>query len=885
MLSSSLPAFFYRADCGVLTSTGMDAMADCGINGDSETPVTKPVILIVEDDAIIAAHHVQVLSSLGYTVLEPVATGEEAIGSVRAHKPDLVLMDIQLLGPMDGIETAGKIRAIADIPLVYITSYSDDVRLNQARVTEPYGYIVKPVESHELNATVRMALYKHALDRKLKASEEKYRDIFENSVTGLFRTTPSGQLIHANTALARMYGYTDSADMEKAGVSTWQLYADPEDRKRALSILAEKGTIENFEARHLRRDGTGFWVSITARTIRDDGGRVQSIEGAALDTTGRRQAEDAFQVMVRSMVGTTGLNSLHNITESVSSWLEADCVVIGELLPDRLSVKVISMLLEGKERPGFTYLLGGTPCGKVVEEGFTLYPDNAADLFPNSQTLADLHIRGYAGTPLRGISGEVIGILCVLSKNPLRPPPAMQEIMDIIAVKAAAEIGRSRGEAALRESEEQYRLLVENANDAIFLTEIQPNGMPDRFIMVNRVACQRSGYSYDELMQMSIRDLVVPDTSSKISDVGKKLLQDNRAVFEATHRRKDGTTFPVETSIHLFEMGGQRVSLTFSRDITERKATEAALRESELLLREVFDNANDAIFLLERTSAGPGKYLLVNEKAVRMLSYTKEELLTMSPRDIVPEEIQKKVMPAVIKKLLTDSHATFESAHRRKDGSIYPIEVSTHTFHYGGKDVDLSLVRDITERKQSEETLQKSEEKYRTLFESAGDIIFIHNREMRILAFNTFACERLGYTNQELQSMTIELVDSPEDTLHAPDRMARLVENGHLSFETRHRRKDGTLIPIMVSARMITWEGKPAVMSICHDITDLKRAEGALRQANRKLTLLSGITRHDINNQLTILIGFLTILEKKQNDPTIRKFFVKPILPPSGSLR
>ena len=186
-----------------------------------------------------------------------------------------------------------------------------------------------------------------------------------------------------------------------------------------------------------------FWVSITARTIRDDGSRVQSIEGTALDTTGRRQAEEAFQVMIMSMVGTTGLNSPHNITESVSSWLGADCVVIGEMLPDRQSVKVISMLLKGKERPGFTYLLEGLPCGKVVEEGFTLYPDNAADLFPNSKTLVDLHIRGYAGTPLRRISGEVIGIHCVLSKNHLRPPPSMQEIMDIIAVKAAAEIGRS----------------------------------------------------------------------------------------------------------------------------------------------------------------------------------------------------------------------------------------------------------------------------------------------------------------------------------------------------------------------------------------------------------------------------------------------------------
>ena len=174
--------------------------------------------------------------------------------------------------------------------------------------------------------------------------------------------------------------------------------------------------------------------------------------------------------------------------------------------------------------------------------------------------------------------------------------------------------------------------------------------MPGRFIMVNRIACQQSGYSYDEMMQMPIRDLVVPDTSSKISEVGKKLLRDNRAVFEVSHRRKDETIISVETSIHLFEMGGQRVSLTLSQDITERKAIAAALRESELLLREVFDNANDAIFLLERTSAGPGKYLLVNDKAVQMLGYTKEELLTMSPPGYCARRDPEKIMPAGDKK-------------------------------------------------------------------------------------------------------------------------------------------------------------------------------------------------------------------------------------------
>ena len=128
----------------------------------------KCSILVVEDEALLAANLVHTLSSLGYTVHKPVATGEDAIRAVKAQKPDLVLMDIELIGEMDGIVAAEKIRAIADIPIVYLTAYSDDLRLKQARLTEPYGYIVKPAHSRELHATIEMALYKHGLDRKLK---------------------------------------------------------------------------------------------------------------------------------------------------------------------------------------------------------------------------------------------------------------------------------------------------------------------------------------------------------------------------------------------------------------------------------------------------------------------------------------------------------------------------------------------------------------------------------------------------------------------------------------------------------------------------------------------------------------------------------------------
>jgi PAS domain S-box-containing protein len=147
----------------------------------------------------------------------------------------------------------------------------------------------------------------------------------------------------------------------------------------------------------------------------------------------------------------------------------------------------------------------------------------------------------------------------------------------------------------------------------------------------------------------------------------------------------------------------------------------------------------------------------------------------------------------------------------------------------------VAMYNDITERKEAEEALQESEEKHRLLFEAAGDVIFIHDKKARILAANTLACERLGYTHAELMSMTINQVDTQEEGPHAPERIARLMEQGHLTFETIHQCRDGSTVPTEVNARRIVWEGQPAMMSICHDITHRKLAEEELKYTVEKL--------------------------------------------------
>jgi two-component system, response regulator PdtaR len=128
----------------------------------------KPVIIIVEDEAIVANDIKETLISLGYTVPAIAKSGEIALEKVRQFMPDLVLMDIHLATEMDGVETAGQIHALYGLPVIYLTAYADKTLLDRAKVTEPYGYVIKPYDERELHSVIEMALYKHAIEREIK---------------------------------------------------------------------------------------------------------------------------------------------------------------------------------------------------------------------------------------------------------------------------------------------------------------------------------------------------------------------------------------------------------------------------------------------------------------------------------------------------------------------------------------------------------------------------------------------------------------------------------------------------------------------------------------------------------------------------------------------
>lgn len=252
-------------------------------------------ILIVEDE-IIAAKSLELrLRQLGYTVIGIVPSGEQAIQIAETATPALVLMDINLRGELDGIQTAEQIRARFGIPVIFTTSHDDDETLQRAKITEAFGYLVKPFETRELRNAIEMGLYKHAMECKLKESEARYRIISEliSDFAYSERVAPDGSLITEwiTDAVLNITGYTiEEISTLKSALSI----VHPDDQeifdKRTQALFAGKPSVDEF--RIITKRGDVRWLRDYARPVWDEHeNRVIRIDGAAQDITERRVAE------------------------------------------------------------------------------------------------------------------------------------------------------------------------------------------------------------------------------------------------------------------------------------------------------------------------------------------------------------------------------------------------------------------------------------------------------------------------------------------------------------------------------------------------------------------------------------------------------------------
>ena len=270
------------------------------------------------------------------------------------------------------------------------------------------------------------------------------------------------------------------------------------------------------------------------------------------------------------------------------------------------------------------------------------------------------------------------------------------------------------------------------------------------------------------------------------------------------------------------------------------------INEAEIKYHTLFEQSPDGILIID----ADGRILDFNEAAYRQLGFSREEFADLKISDINPSE-SPEAMQARIKRLLNGEKAEFEVKHRTKEGEIRDVHVITQQIVLSGRIVFHAIWRDITERKQAEQAIRQSEEKFRTLFESATDALFILDPEGYFIDVNRTAYERLGYTKEELLSRHISQLDPPEFAAKVSERIKHLMKHGHAVFESAHLKKDGTVMPVEINARIIDYEGRKAVFSIIRDITERKKAESSLRLSGEAIESLPiGITICDLEGKI-----------------------------------
>lgn len=258
-----------------------------------ENNVSKANILIVEDEHIISLDIQTSLESLGYTVAGHADRGEDALKKVRELHPDLILMDIGLKGEMDGIEAAIQIRTQIDLPVIFLTAFANQAIIERASQAQPYGYILKPFQEHELAIAVEMALYKHSMEKKLRESEERYELAARGANDGLWDWNLKKNEIYFSPRWKAMLGYKD----EDIGSNPdeWLKRIHPNDLKKVQESLAShiKGKTAHFQSEYriLHVNGSDVWVLCRGLAVRDAKGVAYRMAGSQTDITARKLAE------------------------------------------------------------------------------------------------------------------------------------------------------------------------------------------------------------------------------------------------------------------------------------------------------------------------------------------------------------------------------------------------------------------------------------------------------------------------------------------------------------------------------------------------------------------------------------------------------------------
>jgi len=339
---------------------------------------------------------------------------------------------------------------------------------------------------------------------------------------------------------------------------------------------------------------------------------------------------------------------------------------------------------------------------------------------------------------------------------------------------------------------------------------------------------------------------------------------------------KPSEFFTVVTTVAIpmivFNVIGMFIFATIVHSILQEQT---ARKERQLLEIEVASKRN--LFTIINTISYPvyvldrdHRFTLVNDSMCLFIDRSRDEILGKTPRDFFSENDSafhwKMTEDVFHNKATREDEVTIT----KPDGQKCTL-ISTSTLYTdaSGQMFMVGVIQDITERKKAEELVRV----LARMSDDAPASITVHDFEGNFIYANEETFRLHGYTREEYLKKSLHEIDVPESEQLIAERMQKIHDTGAADFDVQHFRKDGSIIPLHVNGKIVEWGGRKVLMSIATDLTERKKAEEALKQANKKLNLLTSITRHDIRNQISVLLGYLDMLKEKVPEPSLDVFF------------
>ncbi|RZI44183.1 PAS domain S-box protein [Herbaspirillum sp. HC18] len=441
-------------------------------------------------------------------------------------------------------------------------------------------------------------------------------------------------------------------------------------------------------------------------------------------------------------------------------------------------------------------------------------------------------VRAVQSTPIVTREGKPLGMFSTHYKMPRRPDERGILLLDLLARQAADIIERKQAEEALRQSEERFRILFENA--PVGIMHVDQNG---RLISANQTFSEITGYSPEEAVGLIPADLTLPEERASTKVLLEGLFSGKIQSISRERRLlcKDGSTIWVRiTSKMMHGKSGQpQWGMVVFEDIAERKQAEEALRQSEERFRLLYENAPIGITQFDQQ----GYIESANPKFADISGYSTEEVAGLVYSDVTPPEERTRVAKFG-EDLFYGKIDTYscERLFLRKDESTIWVRETAKLMRdkQGNSRGGIAVYEDIHKRKQAEEALRQSEEKFRATFENAPLGIAESTLDGKITEANPKFLEIMGYTKEEILHLSVRDVTHPSDLEDTLSSIQKLVtgEEDSFTIEKRYIRKDCSFLWANTTASLVRNHGKPQhLVVIVEDITARKKVDEDLKRA------------------------------------------------------